>query len=133
MQFQASELHIRAQAKQAGGTFHQRVIGGECHITCLYQFDDFIFFTFIAQFDVLGIEVKGSIGVVIQIHVHLIAHLTRYVQIDFLIEINSLGVSVAFWQRGIVNALEVGTQFQLCRTLCLDTHTTWTEYLLCRS
>ena len=87
LEFQATELHIRTYTKQTRSTFYQRVVGGECDISCLYQFDNLVRLTLVFQFQVLCVKIKCGIGIVVQIHVHLIAYPTIHVQIDFLIEI----------------------------------------------
>ncbi len=130
LQLQLTKLHVRTNTKQTAGAFHQRVVRGESNVTCLHQFDNLIFLAFIAQLDVLGVEVESGIGIVVQVHVHLVANLTIHRQIDFLVKVNSLSPSVSLWQRGIVDILEVGSQFQLCRTLRLDAHTAGTENFL---
>ena len=133
LQFQFAKLHVRTDTKQARSTFHQRVVRGEGNVTSLNQLDDFVLFAFIAQLQVLGIKVERGIGVVVQVHVHLVAHLTIDIQIDFLVKVNTLGLTVTLRQRGIVDVLQCGTQLQFCRTLRLDTYTTRTENLLSRS
>ena len=133
LKLQLSKLHVRTQTKQAAGTLHQRVVRWERHITRLHQLDNLVLLTLVAQFDVLRVEVEGGVGVVVQVHVHLIAHLTVHVQVNLLVKVYGLGTTVAFRQRGVVYNLQVTTQLQLCRSLCLDAHTTRTEYLLGRS
>ena len=85
------------------------------------------------QLQVLGIKIERSIGVVVQVHVHLVTHLTIDVQVDFLVEVNALGLTVALRQRRVVDILQRGTQLQFCCSLRLDTHATRTENLLGRS
>ena len=98
MQFQSSELHVSTYTEQAGGSLDQGVVGGEGDITRLDEFDNLILLTLITQFDVLGVEVEGGIGVVVQVHVHLVAHLTRHVQVNLLVEIDRLRLSVTLRQ-----------------------------------
>ena len=66
---------------------YQRVIGGEADITSLNQFDNLVFLAVVFQFQVLRIKVKGSIGVVVQVHIHLVTHLTVDTQIHLLIKV----------------------------------------------
>ena len=80
----------------------------------------------------MRVEVEGGIGVVVQVHVHLVAHLTIQTQVDLLVEVETGGLAVTDGQRGILDILQRGTHLQLCRSLCLDTHTTRTEDLLRR-
>ena len=133
LQLELTKLHIRADTKQAAGTLDERVVGGERDIASLNEFDDFVLLALVAQLQVLGIPVGGGIGVVVERHVDLIAHLTRHIDIDFLVEVDGLGLTVALRQRGVVDILEVGTQLQFGSTLRLDAHTTRTENLLGRT
>ena len=133
LQLQLAKLHVGTNTEQAAGTLHQRVVRGEGDVTRLHQLDNLVLLALIAQLDILGVEVEGGVGVVVQVHVHLVTYLTVDVQVDFLVEVNSLGSSVSLWQRGVVDILEVSSQLQLSRTLRLDAHTTGAEYLLGRS
>ena len=133
LQLQLTKLHVRTNTKQTAGAFHQRVVRGEGDVTRLHQFDNLIFLALIAQLDILGVEVESGVGVVVQVHVHLVTYLTIDVQVDFLVEVDGLGPSVSLWQRGVIDVLEVGSQLQLRRTLRLDAHTAGAEYLLGRS
>mgnify|MGYP000425330046 CR=1 FL=1 len=92
-----------------------------------------IFLAVVLQFHVLCIEIEGGIGVVIQVHVHLIAHLSVDVEIDFLIKIHHRRLSVADRQRRIVDALLVDTELKFGRTLSLHSDATRTEDFLGRS
>ena len=133
LQLQFAKLHVRTDTKQAAGTLHQRVVRGEGDVTCLHQLDNLVFLAFVAQLDVLRVEIEGSVGIVVQRHVHLVAHLTRHVQVDLLVEVDGFGITVGLGQRGVVDALQRATQLQLGRSLRLDAHTTRAEYLLGRS
>ena len=81
----------------------------------------------------MRVEVEGGIGVVVQVHVHLVAHSSIHVHIDFLIEIHAGGLAVAHGQRRVVDVLHRGTELQLGRSLGLDTHAALTENLLGRT
>ena len=133
LQFQFSELHIRPDAEQRRGALDKRIVRGECHIASLHQFDDFIFLAVVLQLQVLGVEVEGGIGIVVQVHVDLVAHLTIDAQVDFFIEVESRRLAVADRQRRIVDALQRGTDFQFGRALCLHPHTARSEDFLGRS
>ena len=130
LQLQLAELHVGAHAEEAGGSLDQRVVRREGDVAGLDELDDFVFLALVAQLQVLGVEVEGGIGVVVQRHVHLVAYLAGDVEVDFLVEIDRLGVTVALGQRRVVDVLEVGTELQLCGTLGLDAHTARAEYLL---
>lgn len=86
LQLEFAKLHIGSNTKQTAGAFDERRVGREGDVARLNEFDDFIFLAVVLQFHVLCIEIEGSIGVVIQVHVHLIAHLSVDVEIDFLIK-----------------------------------------------
>ena len=98
LELQFTKLHIGSDTKQRGGATYQRVIGREGDTTQLHQFDDLIFFSFILQLQVLRIKIEGSIGIVVEVHIDLITHLTIDAQIDLLIEIEGLGISVTLRQ-----------------------------------
>ena len=133
MQFQFAKLHVSADTKQARGSFYQRVVRGEAYISALHQFDDFVFLAVILQFHVLCVEVKGGIRVVVQVHVHLVAHLAVHVQVDFLVEVKTGGLAVTDRQRGVVDVLHRGTQFQFGCSLRLNAHAARAEDLLGRT
>jgi len=133
LQLELAKLHVGAQSEQAAGPLHQRRVAGERHIARLYELDDLVFLAVILQFHVLRVDIHRGIGVVIQVHVHLVAHLAVDVQIDFLVEIHRRCLAVADGQRGIVDALERGTKLQFGRSLCLDAHAPRPEDLLCRT
>ena len=98
LQLQLAKLHIGTDTKQAAGTFDERVIGGECDVTGLNEFDNLVLLTLVAQLQVLGIPVDGGIGVVVQRHVHLVANLTCHIDIDLFVEVDGLGLAVALGQ-----------------------------------
>ena len=133
LQFEFAKLHIGSYTKQTAGTLDERRVGREGDVARLNEFDDFIFLAVVLQFHVLCIKIEGSIGVVIQIHIHLIAHLSVDVEIDFLIKIHHRRLTVADRQRRIVDALLVDTELKFGRTLRLHSDTARTEDFLCRS
>ena len=133
LQFQLTKLHIGTDTEKATGSLHERVVRGETHVTGLHEFDNLVFLALVFQFQVLGIKVKGGIGVVVQVHVYLVTHPTVHVQVDLLVEVEGCGLTVADRQRGVVDVLHRHSQLQLCRSLCLDAHTARAEYLLGRS
>ena len=81
----------------------------------------------------MGIEVKGGVGVVVQIHIHLVAYLTVHAQVNLLVEVEAGGLTVTDGQRGVIDVLHRGTQLQLCRSLGFDTHTARAEDFFRRS
>ena len=114
LQFQLTELHIRADTKEAAGALDKGRVGWERDITGLDEFDDFIFLAVVFQLHVLRIEVKGGIGVVVEVEVHFVADLTVDVEVDLLIEVHCGGLAVANWQRRVVDILECSAEFQFC-------------------
>ena len=130
LQFQLTKLHIGSDTKEATGSLDKRRIAGERHITCLNKLDNLVFLAIILQFHVLGIIIQRGIRIIVQVHIHLITHLTIHIEINLLIEVHHRGFPVADRQRWIIDALLVHTQFQFGRTLCPDTDTARTEYLL---
>ena len=133
LQFQFAELHVGTYTEQTGGALYQRVVAGEGDVTSLDELDDFVLLAVIVQLQVLRVKVEGGVGVVVQRHVYLVAYLTRYVQIDFLVEVDGGRLAVTLWQRGVVDVLQCGTQLQFGRSLRFDANTARTEYLLCRT
>ena len=105
----------------------------EGDIACLNEFDDLIFLSLITQLDILGIEVESGIGVVVEVHIQLIAYLSRHIEIYLLVKVNGFCSTIAYWQRRIVDILDIATQFQFCRSHHLDAHTTGTKYLVGRT
>ena len=79
------------------------------------------------QFEVLRVEVEGRFGVVVEVEVHLVAHLAVDAEIDFLVEIEAEHLAVALRERGVVGEARVGTDFQFGGTLRLDAHAARTE------
>ena len=114
LQFQLTKLHIRADTKEAAGALDKGRVGRERDITGLDEFDDFIFLAIVFQLHVLRIEVKGGVGVVVEVEVHLVADLTVDVEVDLLIEVHRGGLAVANWQRRVVDILECSAEFQFC-------------------
>ena len=133
LQLQTAKLKVGADAEQARCARHQRVVGGEGHVAGLHQLDDFVFLAFILQFEVLRIEVERGIGVVVQVHVDLVAHLTVHAQVDLHVKVEGRGLPVTGRQTGVIYALERCAHLQLSRSLCLHAHAARTEDFLCRS
>ena len=53
---------------------HERRVGGERHVAALDELDDLVLLAVILQLHVLRVEVEGGVGVVVEVHVHLVAH-----------------------------------------------------------
>ena len=129
LQVEFSKLQVRTDTEQGGGTRHERVVGWKRDVTCFNQFHDFVLLALVLQFQVLRVEVEGRIRVVVDVEVHLVAHLRVHREVDFLVEVETRHLAVALRQRWVVSELVVVAEFQFCRTLRLDLHATRTEYL----
>ena len=133
IQLQLAKLHSGVNTEEARSTLHQRVVGREAHVASLHQLDDFVFLSIELQLQVLRVVGEGGVGVVVQIHVQLVAYFTVDVQVNLLVEVEAGGLSVTDRQAGVVDVLQRAAQFQFGRTLRFHTHTARTEYLLGRS
>ena len=133
LQFQSAELHIGAQTEERRCAADERRVAGERHIAGLHEFYDFVFLAVVFEFDVLGVVVESGIGVVVEVHLHLVAHRAVHVQVDFLVEIDLCGLAVVHGERGVVDVFHRGTEFQLGRSLCTDAHTARTEDFFSRT
>ena len=81
----------------------------------------------------MGVEVERSVGVVVEVHVHLVAHTTVDVDVYLLVKVHGRSLTVAYRKRRIVDVLHRGSELQLGCTLCTYAHTAGTEYLLSRT
>ena len=96
MQIELSKLHVGADTKQCGGTRHERVVGWKRDVTSFNQFHDFVLLAFVLQLQVLRVEIEGRIRVVVDIEVHLVAHLGIHREIDFLVEVEAGHLAITF-------------------------------------
>ena len=94
MEFQLTKLQVCTHPKEGGGTADEGGVGGEADVAGFYEFDDFIFLTFVAEFQTLGVKGKGGVGVVVEVHVYLITHLTVEVEVDFLVKVEGKHLAV---------------------------------------
>ena len=133
LQLQFAELHIGAQTEEAADAVNQVAVRGHRDITRLHQLDDLVLLAVVFQFQLLGIEIEGGIGVVVDVHVDLVAHLTRHAEVDFLVEVEAEGLPAVGSQRGVLHVLVGAADLQLCRALGLDLHAARSEDLLGRS
>ena len=133
LQFQFAELHVGAQTEQAAHTWHKAHVGRHGNVASLHQFYYLVLLALVLQFQVLRIVVKGGIRVVVQVHVHLVAHLGIDGHVYLHVEVQTEGTSAAGGKCGVVRGLHVGAYFQFCRTLGLDVHAAGAEYLFSRA
>ena len=87
---------------------HQRVVRWEGDVTCLHQLDNLVLLAVVLQLQALGVKLKGGVGVVVQLQVHLVAHASIDAQVDFLVKVEGRGLTVADRQRGVLNVLDCG-------------------------
>ena len=130
MQFQSSELQVCSYTEERRCATYERRVGWETDIAGLNQFYYLILLALVFQFQVLCVEVKGGIGIIVQVHIDLVAHLTVHAQVYLLVEVYACSISVAYGQRGVVDAFQRSSEFQLGSTLSLDAHSTGAEYFL---
>ena len=133
LQFQLAELEVGAQAEERGQAGNQGVVGREADIAALDELDDFVFLALVFEFEILGVVVEGGVGVVVQVHLHLVAHLAGHREVDFLVEVEAGRVSAVDGDGGIVHVLHVDAQLEFGRSLRLDLHAAGAENLLRRA
>ena len=133
LQLQFAKLHIGAHTEEAAGTADERRVGGERHVACLHELDDLVFLAVVLQLHVLRVVVEGGVGVVVEVHVHLVAHLSVDVEVDLLIKLHHRGLAVADGQRGVVHTLLVDAKLQLGSSLRAHSDASGTEDFLGRS
>ena len=128
-----AKLQFSFDTKQGGATANERRPGGHTHITRLNVFDNFIFFTFVGEFEVFVVEFKSGVGVIRHIEFHFVAHGSRNGGLNFLVEIE-IGFSTSGKrQSGVVGFVAFHTHINLKRTGGFQLHTTGTEHRLQRT
>ena len=105
LQFQPAELHIRADTEEARSTLHQRVVRREGNVSGFHELDDLIFLAVVFEFEVLGVVVEGGLGVIVQVHVDFVAHLTIEAEVNLFIEIEAYGFAARGSKGRIVDLL----------------------------
>ena len=127
-----AELHVGANAEERRCAANERRVGGHGDVARLDELDDFVFLAFVAQLEVLCVEVEGGFGVIVKVEVHLVAHLAVDAEIYLLVEIKAEYLAVALRERGVVGEARVRADFQFGGALCLDAHAARTEDLIRR-
>ena len=89
LNFEFTELHVCAKAEEAAYAWYEADVAGEGYVAGFDEFDDFVFFAVVFEFEVLCVVVEGGLCVVVQVHVDLVAHLTVEAQVDFFIEVEA--------------------------------------------
>ena len=133
LEFQLAKLHVGAEAEEGTGAGDERGVAGERDVAAFDELDDFVFLAFVFQLHALGVEVESGVGVVVDVHVHLVAYLAVDAEVDFLVEVKGGGLAVADGQRGVVDVLERGAKLQFRRSLGLDAHAARAEDFLGRA
>ena len=133
LQLELAKLQVGAQTEERGSSAHERRVGGERHVASLDELHNLVLLAVVLQLETLRVEVERSVGVVVEVHVHLVAHTTVQTNVYLLVEVHRGGLAVAHGQRRVVDALHRGAELQLGSTLRLDAHTARSEYLLSRS
>ena len=133
LQFQAPKLHICAQTKQTLSTTNERRLRGHRHITRLNEFDNLVFLPLVAQFEILCIKVERGFRVVVEVHIHLVTHLSVERKIHLFVEVKAKDTAITLRQGRIVRPSVVCPQFQFCTSLRAYSYTSWAENFLCGS
>ena len=81
----------------------------------------------------MGVEIEGGIGVVVEVHIDLVTDLSRHVEVNLLVEVESSLLSASHRQRGVVNIGIGAAELQLCGALGAQTDAAGSEDLLRRS
>ena len=108
-------------------------VGREGDVAALYELDDFVLLAVVFQLHVLGVEIEGGIGVVVEVHIDLVTDLSRHVEVDLLVEVESSLLSASHRQRGVVNIGIGAAELQLRGALGAQTDAAGSEDLLRRS
>ena len=88
LQLEFAELHVGTQTEQTAGALDERGIGGERDVARLDELDNLILLAVVLQLHVLRIVVEGGVGVVVEVHVHLVAYLTVHAEVNLLVEVH---------------------------------------------
>ena len=112
LQGKLAKLYLRVQAKQTAHAWYQTHIGWHGYVASLHQLDYLVLLTIIFQLQILSIIIKRCIRVVLQIEIHLVAHLGRNAQVYLHIKVQAKGFSATGGQSGIVRRLHIATNLQ---------------------
>ena len=95
LQLELAKLPVAADAEECRSTVYERRVAGEGDVARLYELDDLVFLAVVLQLHVLRVEVEGGVGVVVEVHVHLVAHLAVDTEVDLLVEVHLRRLTVA--------------------------------------
>ena len=105
LNLQLAELHVCAKAEEAAHAWNEADVTGEGDVTGFDELDDFIFLAVVFEFEVLGVVVEGGLGVIVQVHVDFVAHLTIEAEVNLFIEIEAYGFAARGSKGRIVDLL----------------------------
>ena len=129
LELELAKLQVGAQAKERGRALDQRRVAGERHVTGLNELYDLVFLAVILELEVLRVEVEGGVGVVVKVHVDLVANLSVDVEVYLLVKVDIGCLAVSDGQRRVVDVLHRGAKLQFCRSLGLYAHAAGAENL----
>ena len=132
-QLEFAKLHVGAHAEEGGGTADEGRLRGHAHVARLDELDDFVFLAFVAELQVLRVEVESGLGIVGKVHVYLIPHFSVEAQVYFLVEIKAEDLAVALAEAGVVGDAGVRTDLEFGRALGLHAHAARAEDFVHRS
>ena len=133
LQFQFPELYVGTQTEQAAYAWHQAHVAGERYVTGFNEFDNLVFLAVVLQLHHLRVKVEGSLRIVVQVQVDLVAHLTVHAQVNFLVEVEAYSLTARGSQGRVVHLLRVDTQLHLGTSLRLNLHASRAEDLFGRT
>ena len=96
LQRQLAELEIGPYTKERRCSLYEARVCGKCYVTGLQQFYHLVFFSLVFEVYFLGIVAECGFGVVVEVHIHFVAHASLYVQVYLLVEVEGVGLAVAF-------------------------------------
>ena len=133
LEFEAAELHVGAHSKKTLCTADEARVGGHRHVAGLDELHNLILLAFVAQFEALRIEVERGFGVVVEVHIDLVAHLSVEREVHLLVEVKAEDAAVAFRERGVVRPAVVGADFEFGAALRLHAYPARSEDFFGRS
>ena len=125
-----AELHGGLDTEEGRAASYERRPGSHAHVTGLDVLDDFVLLALVLQLEVLGVEVEGSIGVVVHVERHLVAHLGGDRCLYLFVEIE-VGLFTRTHRQGrVVELVVLQAHIQLDRALGGQLHAAGAEDLL---
>ena len=91
----------------------ERGVGGHRDVAGFHQLHDFVLLAIVFQLHLLTIYFHGGFRVVVDLHVHLVAHFTCDRKVNLLVEVKAESLSAVGCERWVVDFLEVTTHLQV--------------------